>query len=253
MPPHVPERIARTLHLLTGLLRRAFGWVESFQDLLLLIVALIPVFGVWAFLELADEVVQGETQKVDEWVLRLMRSPRDPADPIGPPWIEEVGRDVTALGGTAVLMLMIAFVAGFLWLRRQYHALVLLMAASLGGVILSNVLKIFYERPRPDVVPHLSYVLTASFPSGHSMMATVVYLTLGALLARFVHETKYRIYFIAVALFLALLVGVSRIYMGVHYPTDVLAGWTAGLIWAVLCWLAAYWLQRRGTVERPGE
>jgi undecaprenyl-diphosphatase len=117
--------------------------------------------------------------------------------------------------------------------------------------LLSTLLKDVFDRPRPSVVPHLSYVATSSFPSGHSLMAAVVYLTLGSLLARLVQSARLKLYFLSVAVVLACLVGMSRVYLGVHYPTDVLAGWAAGLAWAVLCWLLARYLQQRGAVEKP--
>jgi undecaprenyl-diphosphatase len=113
----------------------------------------------------------------------------------------------------------------------------------------STVLKAAFERPRPDLVPHGSYVSTASFPSGHSMMAAVVYLTLGALLARVEPDRRVKVFILTAAVLLALLVGVSRVYLGVHWPTDVLAGWTVGAGWALLFWLVARALQRRGSVE----
>jgi undecaprenyl-diphosphatase len=222
-------------------------------DLFLLLAVLVLVLGVWGFLELADEVTEGETQSLDEWVLRALRNPADLTDPVGPRWLEEVGRDLTALGGMTVLALVTAAVAGYLLSRRQYGALGLVLGATLGGLLLSALLKDLFDRPRPQLVPHLAYVTSASFPSGHSMLSAVVYLTLGALLARLVESVKLKLYFLGVALFVTLLVGLSRLYLGVHYPTDVLAGWTAGLAWAVLCWLVARYLQRRGTVERPAD
>ncbi|MBM3856033.1 MAG: phosphatase PAP2 family protein, partial [Verrucomicrobia bacterium] len=121
----------------------------------------------------------------------------------------------------------------------------------LSGLVLSTMLKYFFGRPRPDVVPHLSPAALASFPSGHSMLSAIVYLALGTLLARLVSEMRLKLYILGMALTLTFLVGASRIYAGVHYPSDVLAGWTAGLVWAVLCWLAARYLQERGSVEKP--
>jgi undecaprenyl-diphosphatase len=125
-----------------------------------------------------------------------------------------------------------------------------LLAATLGGLLLSTVLKERFDRPRPDVVPHKSHVMTSSFPSGHSLNSAVVYLTLGSLLAGLSQQRRLRLYFFGVALLLTFLVGVSRVYMGVHYPTDVLAGWFAGLAWALSCSLAARWLRRHGLVEK---
>jgi undecaprenyl-diphosphatase len=182
-----------------------------------------------------------------------MRRADDPSRPIGPRWLPEVGRDLTALGGVAALTLTTAFVAGYLLIVRKYHAMWLVLAATLGGLLISTLLKHLIDRARPDLVPHLSHVYTSSFPSGHSMLSAVVYLTLGALLTRLAAERRVKLYFLAAALLLTFLVGVSRVYMGVHYPTDVLAGWTAGLVWALLCWLVARYLQRRGAVERDAD
>jgi undecaprenyl-diphosphatase len=229
---------------------RTIAWLRE-TDLVLLLALLAVVCGVLAFFAIADAVREGETRKFDESILRALRDPANPADPVGPPWVEEAGRDLTALGGVAVLFLLTLAVLGFLLLARKYHAALLLLIATLGGLLLSVLLKGHYERPRPNVVPHLSHVRSASFPSGHSMLSAVVYLTLGALLARLVERRRLKIYCVAVALLLTFLVGVSRVYMGVHYPTDVLAGWAAGLAWAVLCWLVTRYLQRRGAVEKP--
>jgi undecaprenyl-diphosphatase len=229
--------------------QKGYGWVRS-QDLLVLVLMLVVVLGLWGFVELADEVVEGDTRAVDEWVLRAMRTRGNPADPLGPIWLEGAVRDVTSLGGAAVLVLVILAVAGFVALQRQYHAFWLLIAAVAGGVLINVLLKHLFDRPRPDFVPPLMRAESASFPSGHSLLSAVVYLTLGALLTRLVRHMKARIYIVATALFLSFIVGLSRIYLGVHYPTDVLAGWTVGLVWAVLCWLVADYLQRRGLVEK---
>jgi undecaprenyl-diphosphatase len=122
--------------------------------------------------------------------------------------------------------------------------------ATSSGFALSVALKALFRRPRPEVVPHLMRAYSSSFPSGHSMISAVVYLTLGVLLAQLVHRRLLKFYFLMLAVLLTVLVGVSRVYLGVHYPTDVLAGWTAGLVWAVLGWLVQRALQRRGQVER---
>jgi undecaprenyl-diphosphatase len=228
--------------------RSLLPWLGEHQHLVLLAV-LIAVAGVWGFISLADEVGEGDTQKFDDWAIRALRRADDPAIPVGPPWLQEAARDITSLGGVTFLTLLTFFVAGYLLMVRKYHAMWLVLIATFSGLAVSTVLKHLFNRPRPELVPHLSYVYTSSFPSGHSMMSAVTYLTLGTLLARLTPGWAVKIYLVAAALVITFLVGVSRVYMGVHYPTDVLAGWTAGLVWAILCWLVARYLQRRGAVE----
>jgi undecaprenyl-diphosphatase len=126
---------------------------------------------------------------------------------------------------------------------------VLVLVSVAGGLLLSTLFKEAFDRPRPDLVTHGATVYTASFPSGHSMMAAVTYLTLAVMYARVEPRRAVKIYLIAVASLIILLVGASRVYLGVHWPTDVLAGWLAGATWALFCWLIARWLQRRGAVE----
>lgn len=219
----------------------------------MLLALIVVVFGVWGFVELADLVGEGESQHVDERVLRALRDPLDRRDAIGPQWLETAALDVTALGGATVLAIVILTVAGYLWIARKRRAMVLVLVAAGFGQIGSTMLKLHFSRPRPAVVPALAHVQTSSFPSGHSMMSAVVYLTLGALLAQFVEERRARNYLLVVACTLTFLVGCSRVFLGVHYPTDVLAGWAAGLAWALLCWAVARLLQQRGQVEQPGQ
>lgn len=235
-----------SLPLLGGRLR---AWFAQ-RDLLLLTGALVLVGLGWIFVEIADEVAEGETQDLDDRILMALRSADDPADPVGPHWLEEIGRDTTALGGVLVLSLVTAAVVGFLLIQRKHHAALFLTLATGGALAVSLLLKSSFDRPRPDLVPHLSHVMTSSFPSGHSMLSAAVYLTLGAMLARMSPQKRLKLYFLGLAMLFTLLVGVSRVYMGVHYPTDVLAGWTIGLAWALACWLAARRLQREGRVER---
>jgi len=232
--------------------RKLFGVIQWLgrHELIVLLAVLVVVAGTWGFIALADVVLEGRTQSFDESALRALRRPDNPSMPIGPEWMAEVGRDLTAVGGLAVLLLATLAVAGFFLLDGKFAAMGFVLAAVAGGLVAGSLLKVAFARPRPDVVPHLSHVYSSSFPSGHSMMSAVVYLTLGAVLARMVTRRRLKFYFLAVALVLTALVGASRVYMGVHYPTDVLAGWTAGLVWATLCWLAARMLQRRGAIER---
>jgi undecaprenyl-diphosphatase len=233
-------------------MRKVVSWLVGL-DLVVLLAALAVVGGLWAFILIAAEVSGEHTQALDERILLSLRNPEDLKEPVGPGWVQEAGRDMTAVGGVAFLTLMTLAVFGYLLISGKYGAAALVAGASVGGLVLSSVLKSFFHRPRPQVVPHLSIVETTSFPSGHSMLSAIIYLTLGALLARFVERRRLKVYFIAVALILTLLVGCSRVYLGVHYPTDVLAGWSAGLVWATLCWLVARSLQRHGAVELPAE
>ena len=155
-------------------------------------------------------------------------------------------RDFTALGSTGVLTLMVLSVAGFLAMTRKGHAAIFVLVSVVGGMLISQTMKWAFARPRPDLVPHGAEVYTASFPSGHSMMSAVVYLTLGALLARTQSDRAVKVYILTIAVSLTVLVGISRVYLGVHWPTDVLAGWSLGGVWALLCWLVMVWLQTRG-------
>jgi undecaprenyl-diphosphatase len=214
--------------------------------LLIMIVAAVLLF---VFAVLADEVAEGDTRAFDERVLLALRVAGDPADPIGPRWFEEMMRDFTAIGGTGVLVLMVLAVAGFLTLTGKGYAALAVIVAVSGGTLLSQTMKWAYARPRPELVPHGAEVYTASFPSGHAMMSAIVYLTLGAMLARTQSGQAVKAYIIGVAIFLTVLVGTSRVYLGVHWPTDVLAGWALGALWASVCWLAMLWLQSRGQVE----
>lgn len=235
------------------------AWLRSlsersrWRELVLLLSALAFTLCVWAFFELAEDAPGGEFLPRETKLMRALRQPDNPAAPIGPAWTAEASRDITALGSAAVLTLVTSLVVGYLLLLRKNRAAALLLMATLGGYALSNTLKLFFDRPRPSIVPHLAPVVSASFPSGHSMLSSIVYLTLGALLARTVASRREKIYFIAASLLLTFLIGFSRVYLGVHYPTDVLAGWSAGIAWALLCWCVAYALQRRGKIERTEE
>ena len=225
-------------------------WRMAQNDLIqVLLVALAIVAGTWIFVGLAGEVLEGDTQAFDRWFLQALRSSEDPAWPRGPRWLVEVGRDVTAFGSPVVVALLTAIVLGYLWLQRRYGALWFVVVAITGGGLLARLLKEIFARERPEPLPCL-WVSSPSFPSGHAVLAAVVYLTLGILLARLEPRLLLKIYFLGVMMVLAFLVGLSRVYLGVHYPTDVLAGWVVGLVWGLLCWLAAWYLQRRGAVER---
>lgn len=223
------------------------GWLGR-ENLSALAVLLIVAAGGWAFVELADEVIEGETRAFDLWMLQLLRNPD--GSPLGPAWVTEAIRDITAMGSAAVLSIITLIVAGFCLLIGNRGAMTAVLVAALGGQLLSSLLKQVLQRPRPDVVPHLTEVNTLSFPSGHSMMAATVYLTLGVLLAQFVHRQRLKSYVVSIAIVLTVLVGFSRVYLGVHYPTDVLAGWTAGGAWALACGLVVGYFRLK-TIRPP--
>ena len=219
-------------------------WLAS-HDLAVLLAVLIVVAGTWGFVALADRVVEGRSQSFDEWGIRSLRRHEDVAALIGPGWMADAARNVTVLGGVPFLVCVNLVVAGGFVVRRKFHALVFALAAVVGGLSVMLLLKEFFARPRPQVVPYLCAVNGSSFPSGHSMMSAVVYFTLSVLLASRIARRPFKLVLLALALLLAGLVGVSRVCLGVHYPTDVLAGWTAGLVWATFCWLVVRKLKRR--------
>lgn len=203
-----------------------------------------------AFLQIADEMIEGEMEAFDRAILMAFRNPADPDTVIGPIWVHEMVRDITALGSFSLLGLIVGAVCIYLSLAKMRSAAIFVLVSVLGGTLLSTVLKMGYNRPRPDLTT-MSEQFTASFPSGHAMLSAVTFLTLGALLARLAPTRRLQIFSVCGALFLTLLVGLSRLYLGVHFPSDILAGWCLGSAWALLCSSVAMVLQRRGTVEKP--
>jgi undecaprenyl-diphosphatase len=222
---------------------RFFQWL-GFHNFLLLAAALCVVGGGWFFIEVADEVVEGETQSIDGAIVDALRLKTASGS------VVQIWQDISALGGVAVLAIISAAVLVYLVMARKRKALWLVAAALAGGFVLSLALKSAFDRPRPETELHLYATVTSSFPSGHAMNSAVIYLTLAVLLASLEKEKRFKAFFIVLAFTLTGLVGLSRVVLGVHYPTDVLAGWSAGLVWAIICWLAAQWLQRRGVVEQ---
>jgi undecaprenyl-diphosphatase len=220
------------------------------DELLLLVGGACIVLLLLVVIKLAGEVVEGETLKFDRSILLALRDPQNPAVPIGPAWLVSAALDITAPGSATVLGLTVVAVAGFLILQGMWRTGVFVAVASGGALFVNAALKQFFQRPRPDVVPHLREVMTMSFPSGHALTSAVVYLTLGALSMRIAERRLTKFYCMAMAMLVTVLVGVSRVYLGVHYPTDVLAGWLIGLCWALLCWMVERWLEHRAGLKR---
>jgi undecaprenyl-diphosphatase len=216
----------------------AAGWrlLRRFESRVL-VYSIAAAAALWGFFEIGGEVAEGETHALDQRLILMFRVSGDLNDPIGSRSFEEAVRDVTALGGfTLVTLATVLGVLAFLFHGRRRHALVL------GGAVLlaflsSEVMKALYSRPRPDLVPHGSYVYSASFPSGHSTLSATTYLTLAMLISSL--EPRRRTKALAYGLALALLftVGLSRVYLGVHWPSDVLAGWCLGAVWALIAWI----------------
>ena len=209
-----------------------------------LMALLAVVAGVLVFAAIADEVADHDTQTFDERVLRSLRTPAEAGTLIGPDWMAPAARDISSLGGTTLLLAITVGTAGFLLLSGKARAVWLVLLAPATGTVAVAVLKAIFARPRPDIVPHLETVTSYSFPSGHSMLTAIVYLTLGALVAGMLPDRRKKVYVLLAAVTITALVGMSRMMLGVHYPTDVLAGWAAGLTWAILWWLAERRLQR---------
>jgi undecaprenyl-diphosphatase len=240
VPGHLGKWSGR---LLRGVSRRDRG------ELVILGAALTLLFVLFSFFELAGNVLEGDTQQFDERVLVALRRADDVSLPIGPRWLHGAALDLTALGSATVLGLAVAAIVGFLVLQGMARTAVFVLVASAGGWLLNSVLKELFQRPRPAVVPHLRDVMTLSFPSGHAMTSAAVYLTLGALLMRISERRVTKFYCMAVAMLATFLVGVSRVYLGVHYPTDVLAGWLSGMSWALLCWTVERAIERRAGLQ----
>lgn len=186
---------------------------------------------------LASEMREGETAQFDAAVTRLVRG-GDLAAPHGPAWLQEAVRDITSLGSFSVAGLISVIVVLYLLLNGQRRTALFVAFAVVSGAILSTVLKDLIDRPRPDI-PSAIRVFTSSFPSGHATISAVVYLTLGALLAYISPHRRLAAFYLITAVCLTLLVGLSRIYLGLHYPTDVVAGWALGTAWALLCLVGA--------------
>lgn len=226
------------------------GWLSRYEPLLLVMFAALSG-GILLFVYLTGEVIEGSTKSVDEAILLALRQPSDLSTPIGPGWLTHAVKDITSLGGTTVLTLMTVLVTIYLLLDRRRAIAIFVLCSVLGGWALSTVLKLGVARARPDIVPHLVEVNDLSFPSGHAMVSAVTYLTLAALISGTRPYRSTRIFIIAAGILLTLMIGMSRVYLGVHYPSDVLGGWCAGASWALGCWIVArrFISLSRGTVE----
>jgi len=204
---------------------RVAAWLFRLDPLVKTAVAIAILL--FTFGMTASEVMEGETLVFDEWLLANLWKSRG---------LEEAARDVTALGSFSILFLIIGAAAvSFLLLRRKDLAIYIVIAV-LGGTALNSILKVLFDRPRPELAGVMMGA-TPSFPSAHTAVSAVAYLTLAACLAETVTERRLKRFYLCFAMLLTGLVGLSRLYLGVHYPTDVIAGWAIGITWALLCWM----------------
>jgi undecaprenyl-diphosphatase len=204
---------------------------------------------IWTFLGIAGEMAEGELTSVDRGILLALRNPKNLTDPLGPKGFQESMRDVTALGGVTVLTLVTLVAILILVFHRKRRQALVFAVTMAAAFVSSELLKHAYNRPRPDLAPHGSYVYSASFPSGHSTLSAATYLTLATVIASLEarRETKLLIY--AVAVLVVMGVGFSRIYLAVHWPSDVLAGWALGSGWAFAAWIGLNRLTRPAPVS----
>ena len=234
--------IRRCIQLITDLWRRAVA--TGVHPL----VILLSLSGGFLFAHVVEEMMEGDTSASDNAILLALRVPDHLATPIGPPWLLQSAIDISALGGFTFTWLFTAAAAGFFALTRRWRTLAIFLGAIIGASVLDAVLKISFHRARPEIVPHLTQVDNASFPSGHAMISAAIYLTLGALLASSQGSRGARLYVLGLSVIVTLLIGLSRLYLGVHWPSDVVAGWSAGAAWALLFWIVAA-KSRGGTRE----
>lgn len=210
---------------------------------------LVIAVGVMSFVELADDMTEDDGQAFDQMILSALRPTADPHDAWGPWWLEEAAADLTSLGGIAVLGLFATVSVVFLLIQRKRLSAVLLLTGLAGGVLLSEGLKAVFGRERPSSAYQAVDTINASFPSGHALLSAVFYLSLGVMLTRAFPRHRVKGFVLGVAIVITLLVGVTRVYLGAHWATDVLAGWAVGAAWAMALWLVAYAVERRQIVH----
>ncbi|HTI67149.1 MAG TPA: phosphatase PAP2 family protein [Caulobacteraceae bacterium] len=208
----------------------ASGWFALVRGLgaRLLLTAVAVGSGLFAFADLTGEVREGETSAFDRTVLLAFRRAGDLGVPVGPHWMQETARDVTALGGFTVLTVVTVLATALLLMHGRRLQAAIFAGTVVASQLLVDGLKLLLARARPDLVPHHDLVYSNSFPSGHAMLTPVVFLTLAAIVSAGEPRRSVRTLLVGAAAALVLAVGVSRVYLGVHWPTDVAAGWLLG-------------------------
>ncbi|WP_158285725.1 phosphatase PAP2 family protein [Pseudohoeflea suaedae] len=202
-------------------------------------VALLTVLCLFGFGVLAVLVTLGKGDDIDRHLLLEFRPGGPDGPPFGPDWFREAAAEFTALGGYTILSTVVFLASLTLLTFRKRAAVLFLLASVVTGSAVSTVAKLLFNRSRPEIVDHLDVTFTSSFPSGHAMVSAFTWLTLAAIAVRFVENEGTRVVLVGSAVALSLLIGISRVYLGVHWPSDVLAGWLFGGAWAGICWLTA--------------
>lgn len=201
----------------------------------------IAVLGglLWIFVALAEDVLEQEQDGFDTAIIKGLRAADDLATPLGPGWLQDAFSDITSLGSPTLITIVTVIAVAYLAAANRWRLAALTGISITLGAVVEKLLKFGFGRPRPDIVPHLVDVHTLSFPSGHAMLSAMTYLTVGAVVASAQSRPRLRIFVFTTSLLLTLLIGASRVYLGVHWPSDVLAGWAAGAAWALLFWFIA--------------
>jgi undecaprenyl-diphosphatase len=192
---------------------------------------IILLTGIILFCLISFAVVSGRSAHIDNSILLLLRNTGNASIPVGPGWFLDFMQDISSLGSVTAVILITVLISGLLIIKKEYITLNSLLTTIIGGGLIELLMKEIFSRPRPQIIPHLVTVYSFSFPSGHSAISTIVYLALAFLIFKFEIKRSIKLYFLISAVFLILLIGFSRVYLGVHYPTDVLGGWTLGLTW----------------------
>jgi undecaprenyl-diphosphatase len=223
------------------LLARCWGWLgmrlRALEARTLIVIMLIAA-GLLAFLRLGGAVRAGRTLDIDRRIILALRDPSNPAQPRGSFWTRDILHDLTALGGVAALTLAVVLATIFLWVNgRRRHAAVLLATVTAATVV-GELVKSAYNRPRPDLVAYGDYFSQSSFPSGHSNIATVVWMTLALIVASLERSRIGKVTALVAGALICLTAGATRVYFGVHWPSDVLGGWILGSGWALAAWIA---------------
>jgi undecaprenyl-diphosphatase len=229
-------------------LRRALRVARA--EIAALAALLVVTLGVMTFVEVADDATEADGQAFDMAVLTWLQPV--PGDARGPWWVEEAAADLTSLGGISVLALFAVIAVIFLVMQRKRLSALLLVLGLAGGVALSEGLKAVFERARPPAAYQAVETINASFPSGHALLSTVFYLTLGVMLTRAFARRRFKAFALGCGVALALIIGLTRVYLGAHWASDVIAGWCAGAAWAMALWLVSYAVERRQAARLSG-